>query len=234
MESGKVNKAQVQNKLDNLETGDPFLPPDANASSSQKVVPVHNDVNTQVQGDWDPRNRSGADQLGVAQQGGGTMMVGVQESQFLLLDNQEHGINKLSELGQVVQVVQSNKLLSPSVRAADGVEQAVVVDDRNELFGHQHQQSQGQQREEQVVELEQAVQHKRLSVELLEKEVTAENHGIVNSDGSSDWREGTQGSFTNDKGKLRRHKAATQHGSHGFIEKRPQGHEKRCFKRHDK
>lgn len=139
VESGKVDKAQVQDKLDDLETSDPLLPPHSDASGGQKVVPVHHHVHTQVQGDGDPGNRGFTDQLGVAQQGGSAMVVGVQKCQFLLFHHQKHGIEKLGELGQVVQVVQSDKLLGPGVGAADGVEQAVVVDDGNELLHHQHQ-----------------------------------------------------------------------------------------------
>lgn len=231
LEGGEVNKAQVQDELDDLETGDPLLPPDTNASGGQEVVPVHHHVDAQVQGDRHPGNRGLADQLGVAQQGGSTMVVGVQECQSLLLDHQEHSVDELGELGQVVQVVQKNELLGPCVRAADGVEQAVVVDDGDELLSHQHQQGQGQEREEQVVDLEQAIQDKRLDAELLEDEVSAEDNSVVRGDGSSHWREGAQRCLTNDKGEFRRNKAATQGSSHGFIEERPQGHEKRRFGR---
>ena len=44
--SGEVDKAQVQDKLDDLETGDPLLPPDADTTGTQKVVPVHDTCTT--------------------------------------------------------------------------------------------------------------------------------------------------------------------------------------------
>lgn len=85
------------------------------------------------------------------------MVVGVQEGQFLLLDHQEHRVDKLAELGQVVQVVQGDQLLGPCSWVTDGVEQTVVPNHRHELFHHQRQQSQRHGGEEQVVDLEQTI-----------------------------------------------------------------------------
>lgn len=131
-----------------------------------------------------------ADQLSEAQQGGGAMVVGVEEGQLLLFHHQEHGIDELGEFSQVVQVVEGDQFLGPSVRAADGVEQAMVVDDGEQLFNHQHEQSQGQSGEEQVVELEQTIQYQRSQPKFLPHEVATENDGVVNSDGNQYRREG--------------------------------------------
>lgn len=51
---GKVDKDQVDKELDNLESSDPFFPPHSDTSGTQKVVPVHDDVNGQVQSDRNP------------------------------------------------------------------------------------------------------------------------------------------------------------------------------------
>jgi len=53
----EVNEAQVNDELDDLETGDPLLPPNADATRALEVVPVHNDVHSQVQGNDNPRDR---------------------------------------------------------------------------------------------------------------------------------------------------------------------------------
>ena len=45
---------EINDKLDDLETGDPLLPPDANATRTLEVVPVHDNVDRQVQGDGHP------------------------------------------------------------------------------------------------------------------------------------------------------------------------------------
>jgi hypothetical protein len=50
--SSKLTK--INNELDDLEGGNPLLPPDANTARALEIVPVHNDVNAQVQGDWNP------------------------------------------------------------------------------------------------------------------------------------------------------------------------------------
>ena len=71
---------EVNDELNNLQTGDPLLPPDANAASGLEVVPVHDDVDGQVEGDGDPGNSSVADQLAVAKNSSGAMVVAVEES----------------------------------------------------------------------------------------------------------------------------------------------------------
>ena len=76
---GEVDEAEVDNELDDLETGDPLLPPDADTTRGLEVVPVHNDVDHQVKGNWDPGHGGEADELGVAQKGGCSMVVSVEE-----------------------------------------------------------------------------------------------------------------------------------------------------------
>ena len=65
--SSEINEAQVQYKLNDLETRDPLFPPDSDASGSQEIIPVHDNMNQQVQSDGHPRDRRQADQLRVAQ-----------------------------------------------------------------------------------------------------------------------------------------------------------------------
>lgn len=223
----KVNKAQIQHELNDLETSDPLLPPNSDASGSQEVVPVHDNMDTQIQGNGHPGNGSQTDQLGVAQQRGGTMMVGVQKGQLLLFHDQEHGIDELTELGQVVQVVQRDQLLRPSIRMTDGIEKAMSPDHRSKLLHHQHQQRERQGGQEEVVDLEQAVQHKRLDAELLEYIVAAENHRIVHGNSHEHRRKRGEKRLVRNKLKLRRNKAAAGNLGHSVVEDRPQRHHER-------
>lgn len=54
-----------------------------------------------VQGDGDPRDSGQTDQLGVAQQGGSAMVVGVEEGERLLLEEQEDRVEQFQVFGQV-------------------------------------------------------------------------------------------------------------------------------------
>ena len=45
---------EINDELDDLETSDPLLPPDADAARALEVVPVHDHVNRQVQGNDGP------------------------------------------------------------------------------------------------------------------------------------------------------------------------------------
>lgn len=70
---------KVENELGNLANCDVLLPPDANAARALEVVPVHDNVDGQVQGDDGPRDGGVADELGVAEHSSRAMVVGVEE-----------------------------------------------------------------------------------------------------------------------------------------------------------
>lgn len=72
-------RTEVDDELDDLEAGDPFLPGYADAPSALEVVPVHDYVHHQVQGDRDPGYRGVADELRVAEECGRAMVVAVEE-----------------------------------------------------------------------------------------------------------------------------------------------------------
>jgi hypothetical protein len=97
-------RTKIDDKLDDLQTGDPLLPPDPDTTGTLEVVPVHDDVDEEVDGDGHPLDRGQADQLGVAEEGSGAMVVCVKEGQGLLLKEEEDGIEELQVLGQVVQL----------------------------------------------------------------------------------------------------------------------------------
>ena len=70
---------QIDHELGDLHDGDVLLPPDLDSARRLEVVPVHDDMNPEVEGDGHPGNGSVADQLGIAKQGSGAMVVGVQK-----------------------------------------------------------------------------------------------------------------------------------------------------------
>jgi hypothetical protein len=65
--------------LGDLETCDPFLPPNADASGALEVVPIHDDMDHEVEGNGNPGNGGQAYQLSIAKEGSGAMMVSVKE-----------------------------------------------------------------------------------------------------------------------------------------------------------
>ena len=73
-------RTEVKHELGDLADCDVLLPPDADAARALEVVPVHDDVNSQVQGDDGPGNRGVADELSVAEQSRGAMVVSMEES----------------------------------------------------------------------------------------------------------------------------------------------------------
>jgi hypothetical protein len=76
---GKVDEAEVNNELDNLEHCDIFLPPDPDAASRLEVVPVHDNMYGKVEGDRYPGDRSVANKLGVAEESGSAVVVGMKK-----------------------------------------------------------------------------------------------------------------------------------------------------------
>ena len=49
-----MGRTEINDELDDLEDRDPLLPPDPDAPGRLEVVPVHDDVHTEVKGNWDP------------------------------------------------------------------------------------------------------------------------------------------------------------------------------------
>jgi hypothetical protein len=50
----KWRQTEVNDELSDLKTGDPLLPPDADTTGRLEVVPVHDNVNHQVEGNGNP------------------------------------------------------------------------------------------------------------------------------------------------------------------------------------
>lgn len=50
----EVNEAEVNDELENLHDGDVLLPPDADTARRLEVVPVHDDMDHEVESDWNP------------------------------------------------------------------------------------------------------------------------------------------------------------------------------------
>lgn len=70
---------KINDELNDLKASDPLLPPAANATCTLEVVPVHDHMNSQVQGDHNPRHGGTAEELGVAEDSCSAMVVAVKE-----------------------------------------------------------------------------------------------------------------------------------------------------------
>lgn len=95
---------EINDELDNLQHSDVLLPPDADTTGTLEVVPVHDNVDQQVDGDGNPLHSSQTNELSVAKQSGGTVVVGVEEGQGLLLEDEEDGVQELDVFVDVVQL----------------------------------------------------------------------------------------------------------------------------------
>ena len=51
---GEIDEAKINDELHNLQHGDILFPPDLDTSRRLEIVPIHNDVDQKVQGNWDP------------------------------------------------------------------------------------------------------------------------------------------------------------------------------------
>ena len=52
--ASKIDEADVDDKLYDLQHGDIFLPPNANSTCGLEIVPVHYNMHEQVDGDRNP------------------------------------------------------------------------------------------------------------------------------------------------------------------------------------
>jgi hypothetical protein len=178
---------EINEELDNLQAGDPLLPPDLDTTSALEVVPIHDNVDSQIEGDNDPGDSSRADELGVAKQSSRAMMVAVKEGERLLLEEEEARVQQLEVLGQVVQlerlvlaslrnstctmtgqetyVVQDDQGLGPTALSmANGMEQTMTNNSRQNLLNEQSKQNGADGGEVEVVDQEKSAQLERLAV----------------------------------------------------------------------
>lgn len=122
---------KVDDELDDLKAGNPLLPPAPDTPRALEVIPVHYYVDSQVQGDDHPRHRRATEELGVAENSRGAVVVAVKEgcetnrvskiwqgntegslvwsfkkkrTQRLLLQEEEDSVEELQILGQVVEL----------------------------------------------------------------------------------------------------------------------------------
>ena len=58
-----------------------------------EVVPVHDDVDGEVEGDGDPGDGGVAEELGEAEEGGGAVVVGMEEGEGFLFQEEEDGVD---------------------------------------------------------------------------------------------------------------------------------------------
>lgn len=175
---GEVDEAEVDDELDDLQTGDPFLPPDADATRGLEVVPVHDDVDHEVERDGDPGDGGVADQLGVAEDCCGAVVIAVQEGQGLLLEEEEDGVQEFQILGQVGQlrlglarcprchmsssggahVVKNHKVLCPATfMITDGEEDTLPHNSRQELLNVEREEDRADSSEDEVMPQEQGL-----------------------------------------------------------------------------
>ena len=61
-------------------------------------------MDEEVEGDGDPGDGGVAEELGEAEEGSGAVVVGVEEGQGFLFQNQEDGVEEFEEFGQIVKL----------------------------------------------------------------------------------------------------------------------------------
>lgn len=112
-------------------------------------------MDAEVEGDGNPRDGGRANELGVAQDSGGAVVVAVEEGEGLLLEEEEARVEELEVLCQVVEVVEDNQGLGPAaIDIADGEEDALADDGGQELLNEESQEDAADGGEVEVVDKE--------------------------------------------------------------------------------
>lgn len=101
---GEVDESKIDDELQDLQARDVLLPPDLDAAGGLEVVPVHDDVDEEVEGDGHPGDGGEADELSVAEEGGGAVVVGVQKREGFFLEDHEDCVEELEVFGEVVEL----------------------------------------------------------------------------------------------------------------------------------
>lgn len=143
-------------------------------------------MDSQVQRDDDPRDRSLAMQLREAQERRRGMVVYVQELEWLLLQNQENGIQELPELEPVVDDVECLQPRSPCGLVADTIEESTPAENRDDLLEHDGQEQARPERECQVVDQKGDLKALSKRLPTLHELSPSKDDGEVGDDGCRD------------------------------------------------
>lgn len=130
----KVDDAQVDDELEDLHRCDGALPGNSDLERSQSIVCIHDDMYEEVQSDDDPADRSPAKKLGEAEQCRGPVVVDVEESKGLLLEDEEDSVDEFDVLEHVVINVQVLHSGGPARLCANGCKEAMVIPDGQDLL----------------------------------------------------------------------------------------------------
>ena len=218
---------EVNDKLEDLQTSDPFLPPNADTTSTLEIVPVHHNMNQKVNRDGNPLHGGQTNELSVAQESGGAVVIRVEEGQRLLLEEQENGVDQFEVFGQVVElgpcqssmphshisyhirlrctayIVDDNEGLGPStIVVADSEEDTVSPDCRQQLFDEKSQQSTTDDGQVEIVDHEQCIQLERGAA--LHDLSASENDNIVGDEHDRSLLDGGHGGHTSGELELAR------------------------------
>ena len=101
---GEVDKAEIDDELQDLQAGDVLFPPDLDAAGRLEVIPVHHDVDEEVEGYRDPGDGGKSNQLRVAKEGRGAVVVGVEEGERFFLEDHEDRVEELEVFREVIKL----------------------------------------------------------------------------------------------------------------------------------
>lgn len=197
----KVAEDEIKDELNDLNTGNPLLPPNSTAASSKEVVTVHDNMNVQVQANNTPLDGGATEKLSKAQESRNTMVVAMEKGKGFLLQKQEHRIHQLQVLGQVIEVVQGNQSLRKMTRIANAVEETVTHVVAENLFYQQSKQSSTDDSQNEVVKLKKTTLFQRFAI--CHDRSTTQDDNIVSGNGYNYARPLRHGSFTRDVLKFR-------------------------------
>ncbi len=133
--------------------------------------------------------------LGEAKNRGSRVVVDVQESKRLLLEDEEDSVNELPVLEVVVDHVVGFELHSPSAFTADGVEDTVSSYDGQNLLEHESKQETGTESERQVVNQEGQLDACSERCAVLHEFATTKDDSKVSDDSSDNGRDRREGRF---------------------------------------
>lgn len=199
--SCEENDEKVNDELSDLKGGEVLLPPDLGAAGSGVVVVVHDNVNSEVEGNDNPLDRGLAVELGVAEDSSSGVVEDMKESKRLLLEDEEDSVDELNVLEVVVDHVVSDQSRGEGRSAANRPEETVLEEKRNNFFKHQHEEKTRTEGKVDIVDLEGNLELERLSV--LHHLSSSKDDQKISADSSDDGLLGAERRLSGNPGPVR-------------------------------
>jgi len=121
-----IHSNQVDEELSDLEGSEVLFPPNLSPECGSEEIVVHQNVNGEVKGDWNPLHCTSSVKLAVSQPKGHGVVVPMKELQILLGKDKENSIQQFVIFKEIIDVIKQFQfvIVCKDISSTNGIPQS--------------------------------------------------------------------------------------------------------------